>query len=80
MYALTPRMFNTQECARLAHSALLVVTRREMSLNRRLFSWLSGRLLFYLLFTIPGGDDISDYFIKNSKEVVILAVKVTFLP
>lgn len=44
------RLFTTHECARLAHAALLVVTRREMSLNRRLFSWLSGFLLFFIFY------------------------------
>eukprot|EP01117_Protostelium_nocturnum_P017404 TRINITY_DN7085_c1_g4_i1.p1 TRINITY_DN7085_c1_g4~~TRINITY_DN7085_c1_g4_i1.p1 ORF type:complete len:1777 (-),score=358.26 TRINITY_DN7085_c1_g4_i1:8-5338(-) len=58
--------FDDKELSMLIMSALSVINRRDMSLNRRLFSWLLGN----------GEQD--DYFIRYSKNTTVLAIKQLF--
>ncbi len=62
------RIWEKPQLSRLIQSALLVLARREMSLNRRLFSWLLG-----------GNEENTEYFPKYAKEVTAIAVKELFL-
>jgi hypothetical protein len=61
-------LYRLEEWISLASAALLLVTRREISLNRRLYAWFLG-----------GTDDISPaWFDQHAKPVAIGAIKQLF--
>eukprot|EP01114_Cavostelium_apophysatum_P012532 TRINITY_DN2827_c1_g1_i1.p1 TRINITY_DN2827_c1_g1~~TRINITY_DN2827_c1_g1_i1.p1 ORF type:complete len:1758 (-),score=500.34 TRINITY_DN2827_c1_g1_i1:72-5345(-) len=66
-FSLDKKIFSTSDLSRLVKATLSVIVRREMSLSRRLFSWLTG-----------SNDDEADYFIKNGKEVTVAAIRDLF--
>ncbi|UYV67369.1 DOPEY1 [Cordylochernes scorpioides] len=60
-FPLTSSQLDLEDLVTMVTAAITVVLRRDMSLNRRLFSWLMG----------PDHHSARDYFESNSKQLVL---------
>lgn len=67
-FRMDRHIWNEEVCSTVVSAALLVVTRKDTSLNRRLYTWLLGN-------TDGTG---TQYFIANSKGPTVRAVKSIF--
>lgn len=67
-FRLGDQIFNVDENAALMKKALLMLLRREASLNRRVYTWMLGE----------DAAQQSAYFARNSKQSLVLALKSLF--
>jgi len=64
---LIDRLYRQEEWISLASAALLLITRREISLNRRLYAWFLG-----------ADESNREWFVQHGKAVVIGALRLLF--
>lgn len=67
-FKMSEGIFNLQASAQLVRKAILLQTRREASLNRRVYTWLLGE----------EAAQSQEYFVKYSKQALILAINDLF--